>query len=162
MHDEKPLSVGREVVTALIAIAICVVALYMLISVYHAGGQNFGDEATPTARALQSAYNRQKDILLYALALLGTVTGYYLGRVPAERVADRATAEADDAKKEAEAAKAKTKVVASRARTLVASSEKMIPQERTTLGVRSGQAADEPAAAAFREALAALQQELIQ
>jgi len=36
------------------------------------------------------AYGRQKDILLYALALLGTVTGYYLGRVPAELRANTA------------------------------------------------------------------------
>lgn len=48
-------------------------------------------EAERNARTYQSeSYNRQKDIMLYALALLGTVTGYYLGRVPAEINAKRA------------------------------------------------------------------------
>jgi hypothetical protein len=48
-------------------------------------------EAIKEARTYQTeAYNRQKDIMLYALALLGTVTGYYLGRVPAEINAKRA------------------------------------------------------------------------
>jgi hypothetical protein len=36
------------------------------------------------------AYNRQKDIMLYVVSLFGTVTGYYLGRVPAEVNARRA------------------------------------------------------------------------
>jgi hypothetical protein len=36
------------------------------------------------------AYNRQKDIMLYVVSLFGTVTGYYLGRVPAEANARRA------------------------------------------------------------------------
>jgi hypothetical protein len=46
------------------------------------------------------AYNRQKDIMLYALALFGTVTGYYLGRVPAEANAKRAENAADSAQKQ--------------------------------------------------------------
>lgn len=36
------------------------------------------------------AYNREKDIMLYVVSLFGTVTGYYLGRVPAEVSARRA------------------------------------------------------------------------
>jgi hypothetical protein len=36
------------------------------------------------------AYNREKDIMLYVVSLFGTVTGYYLGRVPAEVNARRA------------------------------------------------------------------------
>lgn len=46
------------------------------------------------------AYNRQKDVMLYALALFGTVTGYYLGRVPAEANAKRAENAADSAQKQ--------------------------------------------------------------
>jgi hypothetical protein len=38
--------------------------------------------------------------MLYALALFGTVTGYYLGRVPAEVNAKRADAAADKAQKQ--------------------------------------------------------------
>lgn len=36
------------------------------------------------------AYNREKDVMLYVVSLFGTVTGYYLGRVPAEVTARRA------------------------------------------------------------------------
>ncbi|ATE59008.1 hypothetical protein CCZ27_02675 [Thauera sinica] len=59
------------------------------------------DEAEKNARTYQTeSYNRQKDIMLYALALLGTVTGYYLGRVPAEINAKRAENAADTAQRQ--------------------------------------------------------------
>jgi hypothetical protein len=48
-------------------------------------------------KAHADAYARQKDIMLYALALFGTVMGYYLGRVPAEANARRAERTADAA-----------------------------------------------------------------
>jgi hypothetical protein len=47
---------------------------------------------------LFDAYTRQKELLQLALGLLGTVTGYYLGRIPAENAARRANQEATDAK----------------------------------------------------------------
>ena len=43
------------------------------------------------------AYNREKDIMLYVVSLFGTVTGYYLGRVPAEVNARRAEKAASEA-----------------------------------------------------------------
>lgn len=36
----------------------------------------------------QETYSKQRDIVLLTLGFLGTVTGYYLGRVPAEKQAD--------------------------------------------------------------------------
>jgi hypothetical protein len=46
--------------------------------------------AEADVKARSDAFGREKDLLLYALALLGTVTGYYLGRVPAEARAQQA------------------------------------------------------------------------
>jgi hypothetical protein len=55
-------------------------------------------EADEKTRQYQiDAYNRQKDIMLYVVSLFGTVTGYYLGRVPAEANARRAERAADSA-----------------------------------------------------------------
>jgi len=58
------------------------------------------------------AFNNQKDILLYGLALLGTVTGYFFGRVPAELHAVQAQKSANvaqDMAKEAKDAENKAK-----------------------------------------------------
>jgi hypothetical protein len=46
------------------------------------------------------AYNREKDIMLYVVSLFGTVTGYYLGRVPAEVNARRAEQAASSAQQQ--------------------------------------------------------------
>jgi hypothetical protein len=46
------------------------------------------------------AYNREKDIMLYVVSLFGTVTGYYLGRVPAEMNARRAEKAASEAQQQ--------------------------------------------------------------
>ena len=69
----------RESIPAVIALAIVVVALWMLLDVHH---------LRPDADHL--SYQRKKDVLLLTLGFLGTVTGYYFGRVPAERHADAA------------------------------------------------------------------------
>lgn len=98
MATEKQANVAKEIVAALIGIGIACAALYMLAHTYNFGAQNFGDESSPGARAMKEAYVRQKDMLLYALSLLGTVLGYYLGRVPAERGEIRARQEADKAR----------------------------------------------------------------
>jgi hypothetical protein len=94
----------RESLAGLISIVILVLAAYMMY-------QTFGFARTPPAedkdpavvaarqQAQKDAYDRQKDIMLYALALLGTVTGYYLGRVPAEQHAQQAQRAADNADK---------------------------------------------------------------
>lgn len=77
----------RESVPAAIALAILVVALWMLVRVHQ------------LPKGELEVYHREKDILLLALGFLGTVTGYYFGRVPAERHADAAR----DAAKSAQA-----------------------------------------------------------
>jgi hypothetical protein len=71
----------REIITAIISLAIAALALFMLWNLYWAATKAPFDE---------QAYGRQKDILLFVLGFFGTVTGYYLGRVPAERQADAA------------------------------------------------------------------------
>lgn len=86
----------RELVTALISIAILCVSVWMMVNTYRSGSQQMlsqkSDEKQNAAevKAMADAFGRQKDLLLYALALLGTVTGYYLGRVPAELRAQQA------------------------------------------------------------------------
>jgi hypothetical protein len=74
-----PLQVLREGVAVLISMVVLGLAAWTI-------GQTFlaarGDNV--------DAYNREKDIMLYVVSLFGTVTGYYLGRVPAEVNARRA------------------------------------------------------------------------
>jgi hypothetical protein len=77
-HCEILREILRESVPAVIALAILAVALWMLVDVHHLP-KGEGD-----------VYQREKDILFLALGFLGTVTGYYFGRVPAERHADAA------------------------------------------------------------------------
>jgi hypothetical protein len=73
----------REGMASLISLVILVLAAVTMWYTFLSGGA----AANPTQ---VEAYNRQKDVMLYALALFGTVTGYYLGRVPAEINAKRA------------------------------------------------------------------------
>ncbi|HVO60820.1 MAG TPA: hypothetical protein VMT53_07785 [Terriglobales bacterium] len=86
----------REVVTAVISVSILTVSVWMMVNTYRAGSHAMlsqkSDEKQNEAevKAMTDAFGRQKDLLLYALALLGTVTGYYLGRVPAELRAQQA------------------------------------------------------------------------
>jgi hypothetical protein len=153
--DLKRPSLTREVVTAVIGVGIFVVTSYMLVRTFSFGAQSFGDEGSPGARALMAAFGRQKDMLLYALSLLGTVTGYYLGRVPAERAADRASEQAQDAKR-------KTAAVASAARAVVKTSRDMLQPERSTLSLRGRSSdADSSASIEFHAAVDALEQELL-
>jgi hypothetical protein len=69
----------REAVTALLALAIAFVALWLLYDVHGVLKTGKPDN-----------YDQHKEVLLLALGLLGTVIGYYFGRVPAERHADTA------------------------------------------------------------------------
>jgi hypothetical protein len=80
----------REIVTAVISIVIAMLALWMLCKTFY-----FASQAG--AEFDEKAFSREKDILLLALGFLGTVTGYYLGRVPAEKQADAARDAADKA-----------------------------------------------------------------
>jgi hypothetical protein len=71
----------REVITGIISISIAGIALYILFDTY---------ESAQKPEVAQAIFSKQKDILLLALGFLGTVTGYYFGRVPAEKQADAA------------------------------------------------------------------------
>jgi hypothetical protein len=111
------LNIFKEGITSLLGLAILGFALYMLISVFNAAGRVSTGEAE--AKAMQDAFGRQKDILLYALSLLGTVLGYYFGRVPAElhaqqaqNRANKAQGESEQARTEASQANAEKKVQA--------------------------------------------------
>ena len=75
----------RELVTTVISLLIVGLALLLLWDVYCG------------AKTTADTFDRQKEILSLALGLLGTVTGYYFGRVPAERHADTARAAARQA-----------------------------------------------------------------
>lgn len=72
----------REGVATLLSLTILFGTGFMLLDTYLTarGGLD----------AAGVAFGRQKDVLQIAIALLGTVTGYYLGRVPAEKRADQA------------------------------------------------------------------------
>lgn len=71
----------REIMASGIAVVIVALTVWMLFKVFVLGGK---------ADADPEAYARQKDIMLYGLTLLGTILGYYFGRVPAERRAEQA------------------------------------------------------------------------
>ena len=89
-RQADPLQVIREGMASIISLVIMVLAAVTLWFTFTSGGI-VGNAAQV------EAYNRQKDIMLYALALFGTVTGYYLGRVPAEINAKRAETAANNA-----------------------------------------------------------------
>jgi hypothetical protein len=68
----------RESVTALISLPIVFLTLFFLWDAYYA------------VKTGTHTFAQLKDVLTPALGLLGTVIGYYFGRVPAERHADTA------------------------------------------------------------------------
>lgn len=126
------LQVFREISTALISLTILTLSCWMMLDTYRTGrvamesSQADPQKSAADVRAKLDAYGRQKDILLYALALLGTVTGYYLGRVPAELRANTAQNQVTSANntalqataKAAEAVAAKTAVMRDATETL--------------------------------------------
>ena len=99
----------REIMATVIALVILAVTLWMLYDTYLVARDSLGDLTEPQARAALDAYSRQRDVLAVALALLGAVIGYYFGRVPAERRADRAEKDADAAKENEATTKAEVR-----------------------------------------------------
>ena len=95
-----PLQWMRELMTSVIAVVILLLAAFTLWYTFQAAGNIASDPAPQLKQAREDAFSRQKDVMLYALALFGTVTGYYLGRVPAEVNAKRAEQAADSAQKQ--------------------------------------------------------------
>jgi TctA family transporter len=77
------LALGREILTGAISLSIVGISLVLLWNTYQAAEQVNNDKDVMRFASL-------KDILSMAFSLLGTVTGYYLGRVPAESFAEAA------------------------------------------------------------------------
>ena len=84
----------RESMAAVISLVVLGLAAAMMYGTFSYASHPLAGGNDETNR---QAYERQKDIMLYALALLGTVTGYYLGRVPAELHAQSAQRAANTA-----------------------------------------------------------------
>ena len=78
--DSSMVQTGRELLTAVISLVILVASMWAFGLTFAAGREAFTD----TEPEKKAASDRQKDLLGLAIGLLGTVTGYYLGRVPAE------------------------------------------------------------------------------
>lgn len=134
----------KEILTGSIGVAIAGVTLWMLISTYVASSQ----VVTVEESALQNreVYEQneklrmerksgQKDILLIAVGLLGSVMGYYFGRVPAEHRAAAAEAAATGAQTTAadavsEAAAARSQAESEKGRT--AEAEKKVEDAKRT------------------------------
>jgi Na+-transporting methylmalonyl-CoA/oxaloacetate decarboxylase gamma subunit len=90
----------REGMAVVISVVILALAAVTISETFVSAGSTakFPAGADEKTRQYQiDAYNRQKDIMLYVVSLFGTVTGYYLGRVPAEANAKRAERAADTA-----------------------------------------------------------------
>ncbi len=96
----------KEMITAFLGLAIAAVALWMLIGTYQTASErpevtadDLEDRALYDAREKVRLEQKsgQKDVMLVAIGLFGSVIGYYFGRVPAERRADRAESAAAEA-----------------------------------------------------------------
>jgi hypothetical protein len=87
----------REGVAGIISLVILTIAAMMLYGTYNYVRDTSANADAAVAASRKESYERQKDIMLYTLALLGTVTGYYLGRVPAELHAQQAERSANTA-----------------------------------------------------------------
>jgi hypothetical protein len=88
---------GREMIAAVLSAAILITTTWAFTRTFETGSLIFAGD---NALAAREAYERQKDLLMLAMGLLGTITGYYLGRVPAELRAGRAQNTADKARAE--------------------------------------------------------------
>lgn len=94
--ESSTVQYAREAITALISIVILVATMGAFWSTFRSAQEPFAE----TELAKKQAYERQKDLLMIATGLLGTVTGYYLGRAPAELRAATAQTAADRAQAE--------------------------------------------------------------
>lgn len=121
----------HEGITATLAVVISAMALWMLGRTFLAGAVPFGG---PEAEQMKAAYDRQKDVMQYGLALLGTVTGYYLGRVPAERRAE--SAQQSSEKAQATAQSAQKEVVAAREQAATATEQATQVKKQTREAIR--------------------------
>jgi hypothetical protein len=133
-ESSTPIQWFRELVTGAISVVILVIAGVTLYGTWSFARTVPADDKIMAAQ--KEAYERQKDIMLYALALLGTVTGYYLGRVPAELHAQQAQRSANSAQHELQSTQTKLTNTASSAAVAAsqlstAQSEKEKAQKKT-------------------------------
>lgn len=157
MADEKGqggtsgLSIFKEVITAVIALVILAVTVWMLTCTFSSAQfkeptarQDKGANPDPEAQQKQSearakerqdvfneqekAFTRRKDVMLYGLSLLGAIIGYYFGRVPAELHAQAAQRAAKDAQSQLSTTQDKLNDAAATASTAVQNAQQVTKQ----------------------------------
>lgn len=87
----------REGLAGIISLVVLAITAMMMYGTYNYARETPANAEANFVASRKESYQEQKDIMLYALALLGTVTGYYLGRVPAELHAQQAERSANTA-----------------------------------------------------------------
>jgi type II secretory pathway component PulM len=146
----------REIITAGISVVVLVLAATMLFGTWQfARTIPAGTDIT----AHKDAYDRQKDIMLYALALLGTVTGYYLGRVPAELHAQQAQRAATSAQEQLQTTQSQLTDAASTAAVAVSQASTAQSEKQQALEkVENAKSALEGASTTISDAIAGIAQ----
>jgi len=146
----------REIITAGISIVVLVLAATMLFGTWQFA------RTIPAGTDImvhKDAYDRQKDIMLYALALLGTVTGYYLGRVPAELHAQQAQKAATSAQQQLQTTQSQLTNAASTVAVAVSQASTAQSEKRQALDkVENAKSALEGASTTISEAIAGIAQ----
>jgi hypothetical protein len=126
----------REITSTVLAVAIVMISLTLLSRTFAVAGD----------------FQSKKDVMLYGLTILGTVVGYYFGRVPAER---RAEASEETAKKAHNAASDATAAAAQAQQraTRIAQDKEEVAKKLVAAksGVEKVKAALAPAAGAQRK-----------
>jgi hypothetical protein len=86
----------REGTAALLSLMIAIVTVIFLWHSYWIAGAEMMTVSGLVDQSKLAAFARQKDLLLLATGMLGTILGYYFGRVPAEKQADIARKRAEE------------------------------------------------------------------
>lgn len=131
----------REGVAGIISLVILAVAALMLYGAFTYARDTPATADTAILQMRKEAHERQKDIMLYAIALLGTVTGYYLGRAPAELHAQQAQKSANSANQQLNKAQSRLTETASDAAAAFAQAD-LAKQEKETVQTKLKKAAD--------------------
>jgi hypothetical protein len=132
----------REITATLIAAVVVIVTMILL-------WMTFNQTAAPD-------FQQKKDVMLYGLTILGTVIGYYFGRVPAERRAETAEQRAGEAQSTAsEATVASTQAQQQARQAARAKDEATKKLAEAKTGIERAKAALAPTAEARRKTLGA-------
>lgn len=128
----------REVTTTAIAAFVVLTTVLMLWGTF----------------AVAPGFAQKKDVMLYGLTILGTVIGYYFGRVPAERRAEASEQKATEAQATASTATTAAAQAQQEAhQTAQVKDEAVKKLAQAKAGVEKAKAALAPAAAAQRKTL---------